>query len=178
MTHRAVPLRLLLVSGATALLAGVTAAGVAGCAADPVAPTTPSTTALTADYAAVDGEYQAAKAELTLPEGISFPGHLPDTGDHYPPGMGTTAAQTFWLCSWLRDYLDSPPSARARASAAATQLKKFKDMNAYTDGLEAGGRSAVDAAIAGAESGRKQDPGEFVERTCGGPFYSLADPHR
>lgn len=150
---------------------GASVLGVAGCS---TAADTPA--ALSADYSSVDGEYQTARADLTLPTGVAFPGHLPDTGDHYPPGMGTNSAQTFWLCAWLRDYLDSPPTDQDRAKAAAAQLPKFKDMDAYTKGLGADGRKQVDMAIQGAQSGDKQKPGTFTEQTCGGPFYSLADP--
>jgi hypothetical protein len=140
----------------------------AGCS-DP--PKTPSE--LTADYSTVDGEYQRARAGLKLPVGVNFPEHLPNAGDHYFPGSGTHQAQNFWLCAWLRDYLNAPPTETERARQAVAQLPAYQTMSAYT-GLQPDGRQQVDAAIQGAQRGDKRPSGTFVESTCGGPFFTLA----
>src|SRR5205807_1374589 len=94
----------------------------------------------------------------------------------YVPGAGTTSAQNFWLCAWLRDYLNAPPTDQARAQHAVAQLPRYTAMTAYTTGLQPDGRALVDAAIQGAQHGTKQAPGTFVQNTCGGPFYGLAVP--
>ena len=129
---------------------------------------------LSASYGTVDGEYQQAKGQLDLPSGMAFPDHLPNTADHYLPGSGTTQAQNFWLCAWLRDYLAAPPGDRARMDRAAGQLPRYTGMSAYTTGLRPEGRSLVDAAIAGARRGDRTPVATFVGNTCGGPFYSRA----
>jgi hypothetical protein len=153
------------------VLAGVLVALVlAGCAPD----TPPTPNALTADYGTVDAEYQQAQAQLDLPSGVRFPAHLPKTGDHYVPGSGANAAQNFWLCAWLRDYLNAPPTDQARARQAVAQLPRYTAMTAYTTGLRPEGRKLVDAAIQGAQHGAKDAPETFVQNTCGGPFYSQA----
>ena len=129
---------------------------------------------LSANYTTVDGEYQQARSQLDLPAGVAFPDHLPNTAEHYLPGSGANQAQNFWLCAWLRDYLDAPPADAARTRKAVGQLPRYTAMSAYTAGLRPEGRALVDAAIQGAQRGDKQAAGKFVESTCGGPFYSRA----
>ena len=140
------------------------------CGADQ--PSTPPE--LSANYSTVDGEYQQAKSQLDLPKGMAFPDHLPNTGDHYVPGSGTNQAQNFWLCAWLRDFLNAPAGDTARTQQAVGQLPRYTAMSAYTAGLRPEGRAVVDAAIQGAQRGEKKQAGVFVESTCGGPFYSQA----
>jgi len=126
---------------------------------------------LSAGYDSVDGEYQQAKSQLDLPAGTAFPDHLPNTGTHYLPGSGANQAQNFWLCAWLRDYLDAKPD---RTQKAVGQLPRYTAMSAYTAGLRPDGRAIVDAAIQGAQRGDKAPAAKFVDSTCGGPFYSHA----
>ena len=126
---------------------------------------------LSANYTTVDGEYQQAKSQLDLPAGTAFPDHLPNTGAHYLPGSGANQAQNFWLCAWLRDYLDAKPD---RAQKAVSQLPRYTAMSAYTAGLRPEGRALVDAAIQGAQRGDKVAAAKFVDSTCGGPFYGHA----
>jgi hypothetical protein len=126
---------------------------------------------LSANYTTVDGEYQQAKSQLDLPAGTAFPDHLPNTGDHYLPGSGANQAQNFWLCAWLRNYLDAKPD---QVQKAVSQLPRYTAMSAYTAGLRSDGRAMVDAAIRGAQRGDKVAAAKFVESTCGGPFYGHA----
>jgi hypothetical protein len=148
------------------------ALALAGCGGKP--DTADATAALTADYGTIDAEYQQAQAQLDLPSGVKFPAHLPKTGDRYVPGSGANAAQNFWLCAWLRDYVAAAPADQARAQKAVAQLPRYTTMTAYTTGLRPEGRALVDAAIQGAQHGTKDAPGTFVQNTCGGPFYSQA----
>jgi hypothetical protein len=145
---------------------------VAGCSGGGGKSSTPPE--LSANYTTVDGEYQQAKSQLDLPAGAAFPDHLPNTAEHYLPGSGANQAQNFWLCAWLRDYLDAPPADAARTRKAVGQLPRYTAMSAYTAGLRPEGRALVDAAIQGTQRGDKQAATKFVESTCGGPFYSRA----
>src|SRR2546430_940659 len=113
---------------------------VAGCGSDGKAATPPE---LSANYTTVDGEYQQAKSQLDLPAGTTFPDHLPNTAEHYLPGSGANQAQNFWLCAWLRDYLDAPAADAARARKAGDQLPRDTAMSAYTAGLRPGGRAVL-----------------------------------
>jgi len=154
-------------------LAGLLVLAAAGCTgAGGGTPATPPE--LSAPYSTVDGEYRQAKSQLDLPPGVAFPDHLPNTAEHYLPGSGANQAQNFWLCAWLRDFLDAPPADSARVRRAVSQLPRYTAMSAYTAGLRPEGRALVDTAIQAAQRGDRQPAGTFVQDTCGGPFYGRA----
>jgi hypothetical protein len=139
--------------GALLALAGC---GTVGPATDVAGPTTA--------YSTVDSQYQAMQPGLNLPPGVTFPAHLPGSGDVHQANAGTVAAQNFWLCAWLRAYL-------AGDSGAAAQVPKYQRMDAYTKALDTSGRSTVDSAIHGVTSGTRAPVTAFVSASCGGPFY-------
>ena len=101
---------------------------------------------------------------------------MPKTSDHYAPGSGVITAQNYWLCAWLWTYLDGAPSSEGQSKEAVQQLPKYRRMDAYTKGLDAQGRNAVDVAIQGAHKGVKTTVIAFAQTTCGGPFYGRAHP--
>lgn len=137
---------------------------------------TPVHAALAADYSTADNQYRQLQIGLTLPKDVSFPEHLPKTGDHYPLDAGTVTAQNYWLCAWLRSYLTSTPSANDQPHQALQQLPTYIRMEAYTKALDARGRSVVDTVIRDAHKGAKKSVTEFTQASCGGPFYGRAHP--
>jgi hypothetical protein len=156
-----------------AILIAMTLA-VAGCGKVNQSPETPP--ALSAPYSTVDGEYQQARSQLTLPPGVAYPEHLPNTAEHYVPGSGANQAQNFWLCAWLREYLAAPAADATRTQKAVGELARYTALSAYTAGLQPEGRALVDAAIQGARKGDRGPADSLVKSTCGGPFYSQAAP--
>ena len=147
----------------TCALAVLSGCGTAAPATDAAGPTAGPTT----DYSTVDSQYRGIQVGLNLPPGVTFPAHLPSAAGTYQANAGRVAAQNFWLCAWLRAYLTSD-------AGAAAQVPKYSRMDAYTEALDAQGRSAVDAAIRGVRSGTKAPVTAFVTTSCGGPFYGAA----
>lgn len=148
----------------------------AGCggSASPTPRTTTTATpaaALASDYTSADDQYRRIQIGLALPEGVTFPAHLPKTSDHYPPDAGTVTAQNYWLCAWLGAYLTKNKSQRALG-----HLPEYVRMDAYAKALDARGRSTVDAVIRDAHKGSTKAVATFTRNTCGGPFYGQAHP--
>jgi len=156
---------------AASLLMAALATLAAGCGEGPTAaPTTPRATAhtaLDADYRSADDQYRRMRTGLTLPRNIVFPGHLRETSARYPLDAGTVAAQNYWLCAWLQAYA----AGKNQRTRALAQLPKYLRMDAYTQALDAPGRSVIDTMIRDARAGRAKAAVAFTRASCGGPFY-------
>ncbi|MDT4989414.1 MAG: hypothetical protein QOI74_3508 [Micromonosporaceae bacterium] len=151
-------------------LALIAPAAVAGCTSGGSS----DTAALVADYATVDDQYRQIQTGLSLPKGVSYPAHMPDSGGRYVTGAGTVTAQNYWFCAWLWTYLGEIPAARGQSRQAVQQLLKYPRMDAYTNGLDAKGRGSVDTAIQAAGQGTTPNVRTFARTSCGGPFYGQA----
>ena len=161
--------------------------GIAGCGTEgnsrpttgpapaPAGTTAAAPAGRTPDYAAADALYRQLMPGLNLPPGVTFPDHLPDAGSQYQPNAGLVAAQNFWLCAWVFNYLGSG-STGTQAQAATAELAKYSAMDAYTKALDDRGRQAVDAAVKAARAGNKAPVQSFAQSSCGGPFYGKAKP--
>lgn len=137
----------------------------------PRATTAKPVAALASDYAIADDQYHRIQVGLALPDGVSFPAHLPNTSEHYPANAGTVTAQNYWLCAWLGAYLTKKQSRQALG-----HLPEYVRMDAYSKALDARGRSTVDTVIRDARKGSTKAVATFTRNSCGGPFYGHAHP--
>ena len=137
--------------------------------------TTGAPPAPTTGYDTADAMYRQMFQGLNLPDGVTFPAHLPNAGDQYQANAGLVTAQNFWMCAWLWDFIDNS-TAKTKAQAAAAELAKYDLMDAYTKALDDHGRQTVDAAIKAAKAGSKAPVQSFATATCAGPFFVQARP--
>ncbi len=144
----------------------------AACSSHPApAPRTYQSPTALSGYAAADAQYRQLQKGLSLPRGVRFPAHLLRTSDQYPSDAGTVAAQNYWLCAWLRASLTAPQHAKA-----LRQLPNYVRMDAYTKALDPKGRTTVTTTLYAAAKGSTKPVAAFTKTTCGGPFYTQANP--
>lgn len=150
-------------------LAGALLLALTGCGASAAAPGSPPRAAVDSGverellgYDQMVSEYQAVKARLTLPAGIEFPATVapPSQPTMYETGIGTTHAETFWLCAWEEEWLTTRASDPARAAAALAQLRTAPDTDFMSLYLDEAGRRLFAEYLQKADLG---DPSGFQQ---------------
>jgi hypothetical protein len=116
------------------------------------------------DFDEAAAEYDAAAAELALPNGAKkFPGlPKPQEDTRYQKGVGIVQAQYYWQCAWEKEWLASQGDGGDQAKAALAELEKAPKMKYMSkEHLDDQGRSDflayLDRAKLGDPSGFQMD---------------------
>lgn len=94
---------------------------------------------------------------MNLPQGTEWPAEgaayllqKEQIEGYFEPGYGWLAAGAFYLCSWEREYLDSPKDS---SRVALEQVERFSSTPAYTRQYDDATQKEFDRAVAAARDG-------------------------
>lgn len=111
-------------------------------------------------------EYRDALAELDLPPGVKPPQTPPgNLNEQFQTGMGVTAADRVWLCSWIDRWIDTRSQQPAQADAALSRLATFPKTHFY-DVLDEVGRQNIADAQRAAKLGDSQKYQYYAKVNC------------
>jgi hypothetical protein len=132
----------------------------------------------------LDAELRAAKAQVPLPAGATWPPYLDGATDRsasYGVGMGRQMVEFNAYCLWLGDWYQAQAAGNGGEGAAAIRvLQQARSWTTFTDPLitDQGLRDHVQAVVAAAVRGDGAPVLRELELNCSGTWSPAADGSR
>lgn len=124
-----------------------------------------------ASAAAFQAEIDAAKRDVPLPAGATWPPYLTasDNGGSYSAGGGRTWVEFVAFCAWDRSWLATTASgATGQARTAREVILDMPNWEFYRGEFATdSSRAAIDAVIVGVRAGDTSPVTQFVTLNCG-----------
>lgn len=125
------------------------------------------------DLGEMRDDYRLEAAKLSLPPGQDWPTHgemwlVPDqpaADGHFEDGFGRLTADSIYLCSWERTFINSPSDTPARVVSLA-RLEAFAALHAYTSSYDTGTQQQFDHSLALARRGNASGLDADVRSNC------------